>query len=148
MRLFIFIVFIIISGELNASEPVEFNPKLLSKVLKRQFDLTDFNLYEIFHSGITHSISDNQGKYFRLQSTYDSTDFFYVYIGRVLSCRTGGCGNPALSTLSTESEYFEFTTRGKDSQKNTSLFHEIGCSHNTNHQSQLYIQPVPQFSVQ
>ena len=108
MRLFIFIVIIIISGELNASEPVEFNPKLLSKVLKRQFNLTDYNLYEIFQSGITHSTSDNQGKYFKLQSTYDSTDFFYLYIGRILSCRTGSCGNPALSTLNTESEYFDY----------------------------------------
>lgn len=108
MRLIIFIVFIIISGELNASEPVDFNPKLLSKVLKRQFDFTDFKLQEIIQSGNTFITSDNQGKYFKFQSSYDSTDILYVYIGRVLSCRTGGCQNPTYNPFITESEYFDY----------------------------------------
>lgn len=108
MRLIIIFLFIVLAGFTKASDPVDFNPDLLSKVLKRQYKLLDFSMIEISTKENTQKSVDILGKYFKLQSNSGKVDTFYVYIGRVLSCRAGGCANPIQNNILFESEYFDY----------------------------------------
>ncbi|MCF8390754.1 MAG: hypothetical protein K9H12_08680, partial [Bacteroidales bacterium] len=91
MRTVILIIFSYLVAIANGSEPVDFNPNLLSKVIKKAYNLSDFRMYEIIHKTNTNERTDNSGKYYKYQSVGDKADSFYVYIGRVYSCRVGGC---------------------------------------------------------
>jgi len=47
-----------------------------------------------------------QGKFFRSKS--EVSEMKYVYVGRVNSCRAGGCSNATKTQANLESEYFEY----------------------------------------
>lgn len=48
-----------------------------------------------------------QGKFFRVLNNSEVSDIEYVFVGRVNSCRTGGCSN-SKTQANFESEYFEY----------------------------------------
>jgi hypothetical protein len=52
--------------------------------------------------------SENHGKFFRVLNTSEVSDIKYVFVGRVNSCRAGGCSISANQTLNTETEYFDY----------------------------------------
>ena len=49
-----------------------------------------------------------QGKFFRVLNHSEVSEVKYVFVGRVNSCRTGGCSNSLKTQASLDSEYFEY----------------------------------------
>lgn len=49
-----------------------------------------------------------QGKFFRISQTSAKKNAKYAYVGRVNSCRQGGCSNPHLSLTVETPEYFDY----------------------------------------
>lgn len=82
---------------------VDYNPKLLQKEVVRIFRKENIEIRELGISGIYEEVS---GMFFKLQSA-DSM-LGYAYIGRVNSCRAGGCEVPRLLVAGEESEYFDY----------------------------------------
>lgn len=109
MRLLItFIVSFLLSGVLIAQEPVDFNPTLLSRQLKRQFNLVEYQKAEINSGRLNLTSSNNPGKFFLIKDSGDTSIYLYVYLGRVLSCRSGICLNSDSDDSELESEYFDY----------------------------------------
>ena len=52
--------------------------------------------------------SEIQGKFFRVLNHSEDSEVKYVFVGRVNSCRTGGCSNSSKIQANPESEYFEY----------------------------------------
>ncbi len=105
MRLLIvYIASFFLTGVVIAKEPVDFNPSLLSKHLKRQYDLVDYQISEINSGDSGH----HSGKFFLIKDSKDTSNYLYTYIGRIMSCRAGICTNPAEDNSEFESEYFDY----------------------------------------
>jgi hypothetical protein len=83
---------------------INYNPKSLQKNLEKITACTNYEKQEL---DITPSLSDIKvnGKFFRLFCDGSATG--YLYIGRVRSCRTGGC---SIGNLSDEYEFFDYYT--------------------------------------
>lgn len=72
-----------------AQKPVDYQPKSLLKTLQAEgIDLMCLKEISIADSNISHK--SFQGKFFQItrENTYN---YEYIYIGRVNSCRAGGC---------------------------------------------------------
>lgn len=109
MRLLIvYIASFLLTGVLIAKEPIDFNPSLLSKHLKRQYDLIDYQMSEIISVQSDEKNANKFGKYFLVSDMLDITNCKYVYIGRVMSCRAGICTKPDADNSKIESEYFDY----------------------------------------
>lgn len=84
-------------------QDIDYRPKLLLKILKKHgvpaFDY--LHPMPIPHHGPT------PGKFFEV--LYPEAAIRYVYVGRVNSCRTGGCSQPDAPTAEElEHEYFDY----------------------------------------
>lgn len=85
---------------------IHYQNKALQKVL-RKAGIPNFSaIEEIF---IEDSIKQNyklQGKFFEINS--DVSQYKYIYVGRVNSCRAGGCSISVDIPKGGESEYFDY----------------------------------------
>jgi len=54
------------------------------------------------------NLTDLPGKFFIVENNGETSKLKYVYIGRVNSCRAGGCCNATNLAENLESEYFEY----------------------------------------
>ena len=81
------------------------NKRLLSSLKKNgiegfsQLEKLNYNLEEL---------PETKGKFFRVIDNQVNSEVKYVFIGRVNSCRAGGCCNALLNAENTESEYFDY----------------------------------------
>ena len=88
-----------------AQNDVDFQPKALEKTLQKSGIETLSGIQEM---KITDSTCDEiNGKYFLVTENNES-HYRYIYIGRVNSCRTGGCSVQHESTATLSSEYFDY----------------------------------------
>lgn len=79
------------------------NKRIISNLKK--FGITGFSqLEEISFNSKTQP--EIQGKFFRNKS--EVSDVKYVFVGRVNSCRSGGCSASGNLQANTESEYFDY----------------------------------------
>lgn len=85
---------------------IDYSPRLLHKEVNSYFGGKEFIMAELHLKGTPEGLSPASGKFFSLRNS--SGDNIIVYIGRVNSCRTGGCSNPSLAETETESEYFDY----------------------------------------
>lgn len=88
------------SGEIN------FNPRLLHKELNTLLCGEDFEMDELH---IPDSIAGNNlvnGKFFTIMCKEGNK--FLAYVGRVNSCRAGGCSTHMINDLEGEYEYFDY----------------------------------------
>lgn len=84
-----------------AQNQIKFQNRPLMRVLKKN-GITNFsNLKEL---SLNHNTP--MGKFFQVQSDY--IQFKYIYIGRVNSCRAGGCSAPSANQHNLTSEYFDY----------------------------------------
>ena len=92
-------------GSIN--EPgIDYSPRLLHRELSSIFGEKDYLMKELSHGGSSGEGSQINGKFFDI--TGDEGKSITVYIGRVNSCRAGGCTNPSLTGMDAESEYFDY----------------------------------------
>lgn len=85
---------------------IDFNPRLLQKEVNIIFRNKPYQATEL-HIGNT-PVNDDQvnGKFFGFKSAGEET--IIAYIGRVNSCRSGGCSDQPGPGIALESEYFDY----------------------------------------
>ncbi|MBZ0242985.1 MAG: FMN-binding protein [Bacteroidales bacterium] len=86
---------------------IDYGHKTLVKVL-RKAEIQDLKtLKEMVLSGSTSSIPPINGKYFEIE-TENTRHYKYLYVGRVNSCRAGGCSISNNLSKDLSSEYFDY----------------------------------------
>ena len=104
----IFIILSYLSLALTFGQPeVEYRNKSLVKTLQK-VGIEDMSLLEeiVLPDSITSSNRIN-GKYFLIKDNIVS-QYKYIYVGRVNSCRAGGCSINNKIPLDSNSEYFDY----------------------------------------
>ncbi len=90
-----------------AQTGVDFKPKALVKALQKA-GLEDTSVIEeIKPEKDLYSAEGINGKYFLIKEDIEN-NYRYIYVGRVNSCRAGGCSIPGEMANSAESEYFDY----------------------------------------
>ena len=102
--LFLIILFITTFSGGNSGE-IDFEHRSLLKALKKSNGSSDLEELYIPDS-VAPSLND-QGKYFRVPATVKDKEVAYVYVGRVYSCRSGGCSAPGME-INSGFEYFDY----------------------------------------
>ena len=82
------------------------NKRILNSLQKS--GISDFSkLEEVNLSSDNHY--ECKGKFFKVAENLKASEVKYVYVGRVNSCRAGGCSNSGISTPGNlDSEYFDY----------------------------------------
>ncbi|MBI5008348.1 MAG: FMN-binding protein [Bacteroidia bacterium] len=87
-------------------EDIDFNPRLLNKELSILLSGQDFQIHELI---LPDSIIRNNrvnGKFFTIMCR--ESEKFWAYIGRVNSCRAGGCTIQLKDEIADNYEYFDY----------------------------------------
>jgi Na+-translocating ferredoxin:NAD+ oxidoreductase RnfG subunit len=84
----------------------DYKPGVLFRELKRLSGSEGFQLREILISDSISGKNGVNGKFFEVVCNEKSTS--KVYIGRVYSCRAGGCINHSMNDMESGSEYFDY----------------------------------------
>jgi hypothetical protein len=85
-------------------DEVEYQNKRIISSLKK-FGITGFSQLEEINCN-SKMQAEIQGKFFRNKS--EDSEVKYVFIGRVNSCRAGGCSISGNPTVNNETEYFDY----------------------------------------
>lgn len=100
-------LFLLALGQiLAAQEPIDYSHRAVGKEIRKQFQAPEYSLREIMD---TDSVAGNpmaHGKYFEVSEPAGPVGF--LYIGRVNSCRSGGCTVSASDSASLVFEYFDY----------------------------------------
>ncbi len=100
-------MFVIIAIFAYSQTDIDYNHKTLVKVLHKA-EIQDLKtLKEVVISNSTSSILPNDGKYFEIE-TENTSNYKYIYVGRVNSCRAGGCSISNYLSQDLSSEYFDY----------------------------------------
>ncbi len=102
----ILIISLISTGSTNYRSGVNYNNKTLQKVLKKA-GISYTDIVEITVSDSLISMDDAEGKYFRI-NYQNERQYRFIYIGRVNSCRAGGCSLSSEEPFRASSEYFDY----------------------------------------
>ncbi len=85
---------------------IHYQNNVLHRVLQKS-GVPDFsNIQEISIKESVRQIDKLQGKFFEIQS--GESPYKYIYVGRVNSCRAGGCSISFIIPKEGESEYFDY----------------------------------------
>ncbi len=95
MRLIV-LFFMVFSFSYLKAQDINYNHKIIAKEIERIWDIEE-NREEM---SLLNADSEFDGKFFRLK------DVGYIYVGRVKSCRAGGCSINHVSNGA--SEYFDY----------------------------------------
>lgn len=101
--LFIFVLFYA-----NGQSGIDYDHRKINKEIEKLWGVEQASIKEI---SIPDSIKNGnyiQGKYFVVTDKLNVSQINYMYIGRVNSCRVGGCSIPMDSHKNFESEYFDY----------------------------------------
>lgn len=91
-----------------AQKEIDYNPRVLSKAIRKLNKSEEQKLNEIL---LPESIAKQfpvNGKYFLVTDSLSSDNIKYVYIGRVNSCREGGCSLHMTPSQDDGFEYFDY----------------------------------------
>lgn len=85
---------------------IDFCPKALTSELKKICG-SEINMTEVKLPG-NQILNVGLGKFFSLPETWSVLGIKYVYVGRVNTCRTGGCSITAHGDLEQTKEFFDY----------------------------------------
>jgi hypothetical protein len=108
MKSLIFILLIFISFATRGQEILENLPRRVSKSVEKTFGKEDYQLESLTTDKSENFASTYEGNFYRLKQTAKDEPSGYLHIGRVKTCRTGGCGAPGTDTEQNSSEYFDY----------------------------------------
>ncbi len=105
---YLIISVLLIPLQLLMAQPlVDYNNKSLDKSLK-MFGYSGIDDLQQFMCADSLGEAQNS-RYFMIEDTSGHNPVCYVYVGRVNSCRAGGCSNELSSPINNlESEYFDY----------------------------------------
>jgi len=104
--IFTILIFYISDVCLFAQANIDFYPKMLKADLKKSCS-TDFVMIELKTSPDLEK-EIYLGKFYSVANNVFPETIKYVYVGRVLTCRSGGCSVKKYSENDKESEYFDY----------------------------------------
>lgn len=84
---------------------IDYQHKRLFREIERELSITDPVLDELALTGMPGPVL---GKFFRVTANSDSGPAEYIYIGRINSCRAGGCSISPVDEVWGDSEYFDY----------------------------------------
>lgn len=100
-----FLCFIINVG-VQAQVKIDFYPKALQKELSKANGI-DVKMAELaIKPNLAHGIL--LGKYYSIAAISPTSHIKYIYIGRVATCRAGGCSINNRQEIEKESEFFDY----------------------------------------
>ncbi|RLC24010.1 MAG: FMN-binding protein [Deltaproteobacteria bacterium] len=105
--IFSILLFFLLTGA-NGQSGIDYKHKKITKEIEKLWGIEQANIVEL---PIPDSIKKEnyiQGKYFAVADKMNVSQIYYMYIGRVNSCRAGGCSIPMDSNENFESEYFDY----------------------------------------
>jgi len=107
MTKFYFIAFLFGIFLTYGNENIDYNPKILEKEIEKVWGYKSFVKEEIL---IPDSIIGPKmnGKFFAINSENPNAQNKFAFIGRVNSCRVGGCSISGEAAGNAESEYFDY----------------------------------------
>ena len=108
IKLLLFSILILRFGEVAVQDSINFYPKSLFAELLKSGDVTEPGLLEIQSDTNSRDISKITGKYFSIVYKTGFSPIRFVYVGRVNSCRTGGCSANPENSGTGEHEYFDY----------------------------------------
>ncbi len=101
MRVVAIIIMIVFSLAGFGQQEINYNHKKINKFITKTYKLDNFTMKEVF----SESANQLNGKFFTIES--DASNSELIYIGRVKSCRSGGCSIDRNSKDSNY-EYFDY----------------------------------------
>lgn len=107
-----FLVFIILFVALTSNaQNIDFNPKLLKKDIQKIWAKEEIELMEIeIPDSLYNDILLDKGKIYCTKS--EELNLGFAYIGRIYSCRAGGCGMDdapvEMASIDEDFEYFDY----------------------------------------
>ncbi len=104
----IILICLLIPGAVNAQDMIDFNPKSLYPELKKFGADADPEIREIEPPSSLFGNNKIPGKFYAVEDENGNNLIRYLYIGRVNSCRAGGCSASRELTTNGESEYFDY----------------------------------------
>jgi len=107
-KLLIFGFVLFVSTGLNHNKGIDFEDKTLQKELQKisGVDNPDWQVISVPAEQLTSGTM--QGKFMALAGLTTNEPKKYIYVGRVNSCRQGGCSNPSQSLNLDATEYFDY----------------------------------------
>ncbi len=101
------LVFALIVGfSASGKGDIDYQNKRLIGNLKKN-GISDISQLKEIKSGFKTS-PELQGKFYSVSKGREANQVKYVYVGRVNSCRTGGCSSNTNTSANLESEYFDY----------------------------------------
>ncbi|MCU4154697.1 FMN-binding protein [Carboxylicivirga sp. A043] len=85
---------------------INYEHKAIQKTLEKSLSLVNPQLSELVLPA--NYATGFEGKFFNVACDNTDADIKYMYIGRVNSCRAGGCSMPSALSQGGESEYFDY----------------------------------------
>lgn len=101
----IIILLIAINACLICQVSIDFCPKALKSELKKISGSDELEMKEITTAG---NHANRWGKFFILPEPCTTLGLKYLYVGRVNTCRTGGCSINTNNDLNQEKEFFDY----------------------------------------
>jgi Na+-translocating ferredoxin:NAD+ oxidoreductase RnfG subunit len=99
--------FLIALAGFGQNEPDLQNKRLISSLKKN--NISDYSLLEELRVvNCLENPSEINGRFFKVSKNPENSDVKYVFVGRVNSCRAGGCSISSKTHANLESEYFEY----------------------------------------
>ncbi len=105
MKIYFLIILFITNFSGGNSGEIDFEHRSLLKTLKKSNGSSD--LEELHIPDSVAPMLNEQGKYFRAGANVTDKKVAYAYVGRVHSCRSGGCSAPGIE-VNTGFEYFDY----------------------------------------
>jgi FMN-binding domain len=115
---YIIILFMISSIYVKSGDDIDYKPRLLLKEITSLSGSEDFRLNEILLPEPVDG-TEAEGKFFSIE--YGGGKKLLAYIGRVKSCRSGGCTNQSSPDINVESEFFDYYILFDNQKKITSV---------------------------
>jgi hypothetical protein len=103
------IMLLLFQGFMVPVQPgIEYDHKRLFRAIEREWGLSDPVLEELKVPDGIRMKEAIQGKFFRILGKEQDARRHYAYVGRVNSCRAGGCSVSPDEDLYGDSEYFDY----------------------------------------
>jgi Na+-translocating ferredoxin:NAD+ oxidoreductase RnfG subunit len=100
------LAFLKIGGLLFAQGGIDYKDRSLLRKLERSDVSTDLKPLSL-PQGASEAYAE-QGKFFKSHASKDVSQIKYIYVGRVSTCRAGGCSSPGMGSSAGNSEFFDY----------------------------------------
>ncbi|MBS3776736.1 MAG: FMN-binding protein [Bacteroidales bacterium] len=105
-RIALFVLALLNIGVVAGQDSIDYQDRSLLRNLAKN------NVHkDLQHLPVPEAVSDQysyHGKFFKSHHSENVSQVKYIYVGRVNSCRAGGCSSPGMGSSAGKSEYFDY----------------------------------------